>query len=63
VRGLKDEAEAKEIQRVLEHVNGNRKLAAVQLNISYKALVYKMKQYGLSPQADRKPRVRSSEDV
>lgn len=63
VRGLKDEAEAKEIQRVLEHVNGNRKLAAVQLNISYKALLYKMKQYGLSPQADRKPRVRSSDDV
>ena len=49
VRSLKDDAEAKEIQRALESANWNRKLAAVQLNISYKALLYKIKQHGLAP--------------
>jgi two-component system, NtrC family, response regulator AtoC len=49
VRSLKDDAEAREIQRALEGVNWNRKLAAAQLNISYKALLYKIKQHGLSP--------------
>jgi two-component system, NtrC family, response regulator AtoC len=52
VRSLKDDAEAKEIQRALESANWNRKLAATQLNISYKALLYKIKQHGLAP-ADR----------
>ena len=52
VRSLKDDAEAKEIQRALESANWNRKLAAAQLNISYKALLYKIKQHGLAP-ADR----------
>jgi two-component system, NtrC family, response regulator AtoC len=49
VRSLKDDAEAREIQRALESANWNRKLAAAQLNISYKALLYKIKQHGLSP--------------
>lgn len=49
VRSLKDDAEAKEIQRALESANWNRKLAAAQLNISYKALLYKIKQHGLTP--------------
>ena len=49
VRGLKDEAEAREIQRALEGANWNRKIAAAQLNISYKALLYKIKQHGLAP--------------
>lgn len=49
VRGLKDDAEAKEIQRALENANWNRKVAAEALNISYKALLYKIKQHGLSP--------------
>ncbi len=49
VRSLKDDAEAREIQRALEGANWNRKLAAAQLNISYKALLYKIKQHGLSP--------------
>jgi two-component system response regulator AtoC len=57
VKSLKDDAEAKEIQRVLESANGNRKLAAAQLNISYKALLYKIKHCGLSSPGDRKPRV------
>lgn len=53
VRSLKDDAETKEIQRALESANWNRKLAAAQLNISYKALLYKIKQHGLAPAADR----------
>lgn len=47
VRKLKDDAEAREIQRVLEAVAWNRKVAAAELQISYKALTYKIKQYGL----------------
>jgi DNA-binding NtrC family response regulator len=49
VRSLKDDAEAKEIQRALDDSNWNRKVAAAELNISYKALLYKIKQHGLSP--------------
>jgi two-component system response regulator AtoC len=49
VRNLKDDAEAKEIQRALDDSNWNRKVAAAELNISYKALLYKIKQHGLSP--------------
>lgn len=49
MRNLKDDAEAREIQRALEDSNWNRKVAAAQLNISYKALLYKIKQHGLSP--------------
>jgi len=49
VRSLKDDAEAREIQRALEGANWNRKVAAAQLNISYKALLYKIKQHGLAP--------------
>lgn len=53
VRGLKDDAEAKEIQRALDDSNWNRKVAAAELNISYKALLYKIKQHGLSPAGSR----------
>ena len=49
VRSLKDDAEAREIQRALDDSNWNRKVAAMDLNISYKALLYKIKQHGLSP--------------
>jgi DNA-binding NtrC family response regulator len=49
MRNLKDDAEAREIQRALDDANWNRKVAAMQLNISYKALLYKIKQHGLSP--------------
>jgi two-component system response regulator AtoC len=51
VRSLKDDAEAKEIQRALEDAHWNRKMAAAQLHISYKALLYKIKQHGLAPVA------------
>ncbi|MCU1254816.1 MAG: sigma-54-dependent Fis family transcriptional regulator [Candidatus Angelobacter sp.] len=53
VRSLKDDAEAREIQRALDDSNWNRKVAAGQLNISYKALLYKIKQHGLSPAGTR----------
>jgi len=49
VRNLKDDAECKEIQKALQNANWNRKIAAANLNISYKALLYKIKQHGLSP--------------
>jgi two-component system response regulator AtoC len=62
VRGLKDDAEAKEIQRALEDTNWNRKLAASQLHISYKALLYKVKQHGLSP-AGKELRMRATRVV
>lgn len=60
VRSLKDDAEAREIQRVLENANWNRRLAAEQLNISYKALLYKIKQHGLSPAPPREFSLRAA---
>ncbi len=49
VRNLKDEAEAEAIAQALERTNWNRKQAAADLRISYKALLYKVRQYGLEP--------------
>jgi DNA-binding NtrC family response regulator len=49
VRGLKDEAEMRAIEQALMATNWNRKLAATRLNISYKALLYKIKQYQILP--------------
>lgn len=49
VRGLKGEAEAEAIARALEASNWNRKKAAADLQISYKALLYKVRQYGIEP--------------
>jgi len=47
-RTAKDEAEAQAITRALEQTNWNRKQAAVILQISYKALLYKIRQYGIA---------------
>jgi len=47
VRGLKDEAEIKAISEALQRTNWNRKAAASLLKISYKALLYKIREYGL----------------
>jgi len=47
-RTAKDEAEAEAIARALEETNWNRKRAAALLKISYKALLYKIRQYGLA---------------
>ena len=49
VRGLKDDAESAVIAQTLEGTGWNRKAAANDLKISYKALLYKIKQYNLSP--------------
>lgn len=47
-RSAKDEAEAEAISRALEETNWNRKQAAALLKISYKALLYKIRQYGIA---------------
>ena len=55
-RGLKmlgktamGEAETKVMDEVLQRHGWNRKKAAAELQISYKALLYKIRQYGLNP--------------
>ena len=47
VRGLKDEAEMEAIADALEKTRWCRKDAAKMLGISYKALLYKMRQFNL----------------
>ena len=47
-RNAKDEAEAEAITQALEETNWNRKQAAALLKISYKALLYKIRQYGIA---------------
>ena len=49
VRNLKDGAESAAIAKSLEGTGWNRKAAASELQISYKALLYKIKQYNLHP--------------
>ncbi|HZS25756.1 MAG TPA: sigma-54 dependent transcriptional regulator [Candidatus Angelobacter sp.] len=49
VRNSKGETEMRAIEEALQATNWNRKMAAVRLNISYKALLNKVKQYRLSP--------------
>ncbi|HSB74358.1 MAG TPA: sigma-54 dependent transcriptional regulator, partial [Terriglobales bacterium] len=54
-RSAKDEAEAEAITHALEQTNWNRKQAAALLKISYKALLYKIRQYGIAePQRHHK---------
>ena len=48
-RAVKKEAEAVAIANALEQTNWHRQKAAVALKISYKALLYKIKQYDLHP--------------
>jgi two-component system, NtrC family, response regulator AtoC len=47
VRGIKGEAEMEAIARTLDQTRWNRKQAARLLGISYKALLYKIRQYGI----------------
>ncbi len=47
-RSAKDEAEADAIAKALDETNWNRKQAAALLKISYKALLYKIRQYGIA---------------
>jgi len=60
VRSLKDEAEAEAIARTLEQTNWNRKEAARILNISYKALLYKTRQYGIEGPGRQSSRIVNS---
>jgi two-component system response regulator AtoC len=57
VRSLKDEAEMEAIADALEKTNWSRKEAARLLGISYKALLYKMRQFKLD--TGRAPRART----
>lgn len=45
VRDLKEKAESKAIEEALLVSHGNRQVTAGKLKISYKALLYKIKQY------------------
>jgi two-component system response regulator AtoC len=49
VSGLKGEAEMEAIAIALNKSGWNRKQAALELKISYKALLYKIRQYGIEP--------------
>jgi two-component system response regulator AtoC len=51
VRDMKDVAEIEAITRALAQCGWNRKRAAAKLKISYKALLYKVKQYRIQPPA------------
>jgi DNA-binding NtrC family response regulator len=55
VRGVKGNAESAVIAQALEEKGWNRKAAATELQISYKALLYKIKQYNLVPCHENKP--------
>lgn len=48
-------AEKQLIREVLQRTSWNRKRAAKELNISYKALLYKLKQNGLNEPGDEEP--------
>jgi DNA-binding NtrC family response regulator len=48
-RSVKNVAEAEAIARALQQTGWHRQKAAVILQISYKALLYKIRQYGLQP--------------
>ncbi len=52
VRGLKRDAEKEAIIRALDQANGSRKEAARILQISLRALHYKIQQYGIDKPAD-----------
>ena len=54
VRGLKDEAEMEAIADALERTRWCRKDAAKMLGISYKALLYKMRQFNLDTPRSRR---------
>ena len=51
-RSAKDVAEAEAISRALQETNWQRKKAAALLKISYKALLYKVRQYDLHPPSE-----------
>ena len=63
VRSVKDEAEIEAIKKTLAETNWNRKRAAQLLHISYRGLLYKIQQHGISRVSDieiRPPMSRSN---
>ena len=52
VRNAKGEAERSAIAQALEQTRWNRKAAARLLNVSYRALLYKIQEYRLAPPAE-----------
>ena len=60
IRNLKDEAELRAIEQALSVTNWNRKLASARLRISYKALLYKIKQYQIVPPGSRQSDARTA---
>jgi len=52
VRNAKGEAERGAIAHALEQTHWNRKAAARLLNVSYRALLYKIQEYHLAPPAE-----------
>jgi two-component system, NtrC family, response regulator AtoC len=53
VRDLKDRTEAQMIQQALDAYGWNRRRAAQHLNISYRAMLYKIQQHRLAPKLAR----------
>lgn len=62
VRGLKDEAEMEAIADALEKTRWCRKDAAKMLGISYKALLYKMRQFNLDTPRTRRSSASKAEE-
>lgn len=62
VRSLKKEAERKAILRALESTNGSRKEAAKILNISLRALQYKIRDCGIDQWGRKEPAIFVNED-
>ena len=62
VRNAKWEAERAAIAEALEQTHWNRKAAARALNVSYRALLYKIQEYHLVPPSDSLSRMLDSED-
>ena len=48
VNDVKNQTESRMIQKALAATGWNRRRAATDLNISYRALLYKIQQHGLS---------------
>ena len=51
IRTFKDQTESRLIQEALDTAGWNRRHAAAELRISYRALLYKIQQYGLKEQS------------
>ncbi len=53
LRSLRAEAEIYAISRTLEYTGWNRRRAAQLLSISYRGILYKIRQHNLTPQSGR----------